>query len=123
VEPTELFVEVLRGATELPEELRARAPGVRGCEESPFDESYLAFLDEMIHLSPRGPEWTERLRRRRAGLAPFCGVRLVSGHLRVGTSDFWVKIDPRTRRVVYWEEYRGCYRAADPTAAPDPAGM
>lgn len=118
----DLFVEVLRGANGLPEELRSRASDVRGGEDSCFDESYIAFLDEQIQLSPRGPEWTERLKRRRTGLAPFCGVRLIDGHVRVGASDFWVKIDPRTRQVVYWEEHRDEHRAAEQAIAPDGAG-
>src|SRR5262245_2500202 len=101
-EPKGLFVEVLSGPNGLPEELRSRAHEARGREESSFDESYFAFLDEQIELSPRGPEWTERLKVRRAGLAPLCGVRLVSGHVRAGTSGLTVYIDPRTRQVVYW---------------------
>jgi hypothetical protein len=105
-EPKDLFVQVVREANGLPEELRARASEASGCDESYFDESYIAFLDEQIQLSPRGPEWTERLKRRRAGLAPFCGVRLIDGHVRTEASEFWVKVDRETRQVVFWEEYR-----------------
>src|SRR5262245_15497981 len=107
---TDLFWQVVRTASELPEPARS-AVAVSRCNESRFDETYIAFLDKQIELSPRGPEWTERLRRRRAGLAPYCGVPLVSGHVRVGTSGFTIYVDPATRRVVYWEEYEGEFRA------------
>jgi hypothetical protein len=115
----DLFVEVLREANELPEGLRSPAAEVRDCSESCFDESYLAFLDEQIQLSPRGPAWTERLKRRRTGLAPFCGVELVSGHVRSGTSGFTVYINPRTRQVVYCEEYHDEYKVAKPGPPPE----
>ena len=62
------------------------------------------FLDEQIRLSPRGPEWTVILRRRREGLRSFCLVPLISGHIRTGHFDTWVKIDPKTHTVVFWEQ-------------------
>ena len=99
----ELFIEVVRGCQDLPAEVRSCAADARGVEEACFDETYIQFLDEQIHLSPRGPEWTEILRRRREGLRSFCSVPLVSGHIRVGRFDTWVKIDPNTRAVVFWE--------------------
>jgi hypothetical protein len=114
--PRDLFVEVLSAAADPPEALRSHAHEVSGCEESAFDESYLEFLDEQIRLGPRGPEWTERLERRRAGLEPFCGVRMVSGHVRAGTSGYTVYIDPRSRAVVYWEEYPEMYSRGDGSA-------
>lgn len=67
-------------------------------------ESYIEFLDEQIGLSPRGPEWTEILRRRRDGLRSFCRVPLVSGRIRVGRFDTWIKVDPERRSVVFWEQ-------------------
>jgi hypothetical protein len=102
----DLFVQILQGASELPEGLRSRDFEVQSCEESRFDESYIAFLDEQIQLSPRGPEWAERLKRRRTGLAPYCRVELISGHVRAGTSGFTVYVDPSSREVVYCEEYQ-----------------
>lgn len=117
-----LILEVLYEAEDLSQKLRSQPPEVRSCEKCSFDESYIAFLDKQIQLSPRGPEWTERLKRRRKGLAPFCGVQLVSGHVRIGTSGITVHIHPKTRRVVYWEEYQNEYGTADPDAAPDRGG-
>ena len=104
MQPSELFTEVVRGCEELPADVRARAHEARGVEESCFDESYIEFLDTQIHLSPRGPEWTEILRRRRERLRPFCRVPLLSGHVRVGRFDTWIKIDPTDRAVVFWEQ-------------------
>jgi hypothetical protein len=105
-----LFNEVVRAADDLPAELRAGE--LTDCRESCFDETYVEFLDEQIELSPRGPEWTERLTTRRKGLAPFCRVRLICGHVRAGTTGYTVYIEPQSRCVVYWEEYQDHYRVA-----------
>ena len=104
MKPDELFIEAVRGCQDLPADVRSHVADARGVEESCFDESYIQFLDEQIHLSPRGPEWTAILRRRREGLHSFCSVPLVSGHIRVGLFDTWIKIDPKTRAVVFWEQ-------------------
>ena len=101
----QLFIEVVSNAAELPAELAAHAAGVRACERLSFDETYLEFLDTQIRLSPRGPEWTERLTRRRAGLAPFCGATLIRGDVRTAAVDYTVYVDPDHRRIVYWEQY------------------
>ena len=100
-----LFVEAVRAAADLPTLLRDHALDVTGLEEHRFDESYIGFLDEQISLSPRGPEWTERLTRRRAALLPFCGITLLRGRVQVGEVVFTVEIDPKTRAVVHWEKY------------------
>jgi len=104
VKPDELFIEVVRNSNELPSEVRSGVHEARGVEESRFDESYIQFLDEQIRLSPRGPEWTKILERRRTGLRPFCNVSLVSGHIRTGRFDTWIKIDPKKKAVVFWEQ-------------------
>lgn len=101
-----LFVEVVRGTESLPGSLREHADAVRDLEESRFDKSYIEFLDEQIRLSPRGPEWTERLKRRRAALLSFCDVTLLRGSVRVGEIDFTVQINPKTRTVIHWEQYK-----------------
>jgi hypothetical protein len=104
MKPTELFAEVVRNSTELPSEVRSSIHKARGIEESCFDETYIQFLDEQIRLSPRGPEWTEILRRRREGLRSFCNVSLISGHIRTGNFDTWIKIDPKKKTIVFWEQ-------------------
>ena len=104
MKPSELFVEVVRNSDKLPQAVRLQAHEARGVEESRFDKSYIEFLDEQIRFSPRGPEWTEILRRRRNGLHLYCDVPLVSGHIRTGRFDTWVKIDPKTRAVIFWEQ-------------------
>ena len=115
-DPTRQFWDVVRAAAELPEPVRSGTVGFGPPGVSAFDETYIAFLDEQIGLGARGPAWTERLRVRRAGLAPYCGAPLVSGHVRAGTSGFTVYVDPAARRVVYWEEYPDEFRAADAAA-------
>lgn len=100
----EIFIEAVRASQELPADVRSHAAHASGVEESCFDDTYLQFLDEQIHLSPRGREWTAILRRRRDGLRPFCGVTLLSGRIRVGACDTWVKVDPQRRAVVFWEQ-------------------
>ncbi len=100
----DLFTEIVRACNELPGDVRSQADKARGVEETCFDESYIEFLNTQIRLSPRGPEWTEILKRRREGLRQFCGVTLLSGHVRVGRFDTWVKIDPNRRAVVFWEQ-------------------
>ncbi len=69
-----------------------------------FDASYLEFLDEQIRMSPRGPEWSALLSRRRAALLPFRGVPLLRGSVRVGDILFTVRVHPETGSVIHWEE-------------------
>ena len=102
---TELFVEVVRATASLPAPLREHADEVRGLEEHSFDASYIEFLDIQTRLGPRGPEWTERLIRRRAALLPYCDVTLLRGRVRASTLDFTVEIHPESRAVVHWEQY------------------
>jgi hypothetical protein len=101
----DLFIEAVRGAEGLPAPLHEHADEVTALEETCFDESYIEFLDTQIRLNPRGQEWTERLKRRRAALLPFCGVTLLRGRVRVGDADFTVRVHPATRTVILWEEY------------------
>ena len=100
-----LFAEAVRAMASLPASLREHAEEVTGLKEHRFDESYIEFLDTQIGLSPRGPEWTERLKSRRAALLPFVGVTLLRGRVQVGEVDFTVEIHPETKVVVHWEEY------------------
>jgi len=90
---------------QLPASLREHANDVADLQEHQFDQSYIDFLDVQIRLSPRGPDWTERLKHRRAGLLPFCDVTLLHGRVRVGDIGFTVEIDPKTRAVIHWEQY------------------
>ncbi|SRR6266516_7258933 len=99
------FIEVVRVCESLPQEVRSHAHEALAVEESRFDESYIEFLDTQIQLSPRGPDWTARLRRRREELLPYCGVTLLHGVVPVGNSHFSVYTIPEQRAVVYWEEY------------------
>lgn len=99
------FAEAIRGEPGLPALFRQRAADVTAMEERRLDESYLEFLDSQIELSPRGPEWTAVLVRRRAALLSYCGVILCSGTVRVGDTMYIAKLHPATGRVVHWEEW------------------
>ena len=100
-----LFIQTVRTTQTLPAPLRDHADDVTALEEHRFDRSYIDFLDEQIRLSPRGPEWTERLKHRRADLLPFCDTTLLRGRVRVGELDFTVEIDPESRAVIHFEQY------------------
>jgi hypothetical protein len=100
-----LFAEIVRANKSLPASLREHADEVEALEEHRLDQSYIEFLDTQIRLNPRGPDWTERLKRRRAALAPFAGVTLLRGKVRIENSDFTVEIQPENKVVVHWEEY------------------
>jgi hypothetical protein len=104
MEDFELFRQAVQDCKDLPADVRTHVADARSVEKSRFDESYIEFLDEQIRLSPRGPQWTEVLRRRRDTLRSFCRVSLLSGHIRVGQVDTWVKVDPKRRMVVFWEQ-------------------
>lgn len=101
------FIASVNKCTDLPQSVRDAASTVQGLEEHSFDTSYLEFLDEQIELNARGDEWSDRLRRRRSGLAEWCGRPLLNGKIAVGVDDYTVNVDRQTRSVVYWEKYEG----------------
>ena len=106
-----LFVEAVQKMSQLPASLREHASEVTSLEQHRFDESYIEFLDTQIRLSPRGPEWTARLTRRRSALLPYCGVALLRGRVQIGKIVFTVEVHPDTRAIIHWEEYE--YDSAD----------
>ena len=101
----ELFIDIVSKAPGVPAQLAAHAVDVRGCEQSSFDSSYMEFLDTQIRLGARGPEWTERLARRRMDLSPYRGIALIRGSVRSASADYTVYVDANRRNVVFWEEY------------------
>jgi hypothetical protein len=105
------FIAAVRNCSGLPQPARVAAATVQGLEETRFDSSYLDFLDEQIELNARGDKWSERLRRRRSGLADWCDRPLLQGRIVVGSDEYWVTVDRETQPVVYWEEYAGMYDA------------
>jgi hypothetical protein len=104
VNAKDTFVTAVERCPELPNAVREAALQ-SSVEEHSFDQSYIAFLDTQIRLSPRGPEWTERLKKRREGLLPFTGRQLLRSSLHVGSDDYTVEVDPAAEAVVYWERY------------------
>lgn len=98
------FVSAVQRCLELPQAVR-EAARQSAVEQHSFDQSYNGFLDTQIRLSPRGPEWTERLTRRREGLLPFAGRQLLRSSVQVGSDDYTVEVDPEAGAVVYRERY------------------
>lgn len=106
--PNDGFMDLWKTASGIPAPLVGTAVEVVSCRESWFDQSYMDFLDTQIGLDARGPQWTDRLRRRRAALATMCGMRLISATVRTagsGSTFYSVHIDPVRKAVVHWEEY------------------
>lgn len=60
VNAKDTFVSAVERCLELPQAVR-EAARQSAVEQHSFDQSYIGFLDTQIRLSPRGPEWTERL--------------------------------------------------------------
>ena len=98
------FIAAVERCQELPETVR-EATKNSAIEEHSFDQSYIQFLDTQIELSPRGPDWTERLKKRREGLFPFTGKHLLRSIVEVGTHNYSIEVDPRAESVGYWERY------------------
>lgn len=111
----EVFAAAVRGCSELPQIVHYAASSAQGLEESSLDSTYLDFLDEQIGLNARGNEWSDRLRRRRAGLASWCDRTLIYGRIPVGTDDYTAWVDWQTQSVVYWEKYANINETGRPT--------
>ena len=103
------FIAAVRDCSDLPQSVRDAAATAQGLEESCIDSTYLDFLDEQIELNARGDEWSDRLRRRRSGLADWCDYPLLDGRIVVGPDEYAFKVDRVTQSVVYWEEYAGMH--------------
>lgn len=101
----ELFIEAVGKAKDLPEELRTHADQVKALSQTSYDRPFLDLLETQIKSSSRGPEWTEMLKQRRDALLPFCDKTLLKGRLEIGKDAYWVKVDPETQTVIYWERY------------------
>jgi hypothetical protein len=97
----DIFVSAIQADESLPFELRDKAIGVTNLEERKFDSSYIEFLDGQIALGPRGPEWTEILKRRKEALLPYCDRITWSGNI----AGFTVRIDPEKQTVILWEQH------------------
>jgi hypothetical protein len=100
---TKHFSETVLAASDLPAWVGKNVASVRGLDEKILDQSYLDFLDEQIALSPRGPEWTKVLQKRRAALAGHCGKNSISGIISEGEKNCFVKIDSESKKILYWE--------------------
>lgn len=100
-----IFSKAIAASEELPRVIRENVRNVTALETHIFDVSYLNFLDEQTRVEPRGPEWSERLRRRRTALSPFVNRVLIRGAFRTFNSYYTIEVDPDSERVVHWEKY------------------
>ena len=78
-------------------------------QKSKFDKTYIDFLDSQIKLCPRGEEWNARLIERRNKLIEYIDIDLIDAHVRCGNDDYWIKVDPKTNKVVYIEVYNDIF--------------
>lgn len=98
-------ISALREASDIPAILRAMAASAVMVSVRTFDESYIEFLMTQIKLEPRGPQWTEVMKRRIKLLEPYCDCPLIDAHVLAGENiTFWIKVDPETERLVFWEQ-------------------
>jgi hypothetical protein len=97
------FLLAIRSSPDLPAEAKSNEVEVRGLEISSFDRTYMEFLDSQIDVCPRGPEWNEILKSRREALETYCDRELIDGRIVAGNTSYWVKVDPVSHKVVYWE--------------------
>jgi hypothetical protein len=97
------FVEAVQKSDQVPDLVRIHVAETTGVKERVVQADYLQFLEQQIALEPRGPEWTEVLRKRRDVLIPFLGRRLLSGHILIGNDTYFIDVCPETNRVVRCE--------------------
>jgi len=100
---TALVREAVHARPDLPSLLRDHIADAH-VDISTFDQTYLDFLDSQIALEPRGPEWTEILKRRRAALTPYCDVPFVRAAIVLPDRIFFIRVHPDTREIIHWEE-------------------
>jgi hypothetical protein len=101
-----LFTQIVLAASDLPEWVRDNIGNVRGVEQHVLDQNYLKFLGEQIKFSPRGPKWSEVLQKRHDVLAPHLGKMLMSGTVAAGTDHCYLKLEPESKCVLYWEVFK-----------------
>jgi hypothetical protein len=99
------FSQIVMASHDLPPWVRDAIQSVDGVEEHILDQSYLRFLEEQIDLAPRGPEWTNVLEKRREALSNYCGKPLLSGIISSAQKRCYIRTDPESKSVVYWDAY------------------
>lgn len=103
--PRETLIQIIRLARNIPTDVFENIEAIQSVEETTFDQTYIEFLEEQISLSPRGPDWTARLVKRKDACKPYCSVPLIGGRLELLEKDYSIRVDPSEGKVVYIEEY------------------
>lgn len=101
----DIFIEAIKKSDKISKPITSEIDKNCSIHEKSFDESYLQFLDEQIQLNTRGDDWTHRLIQRRNQLTPFCNRILLDCKISNGKHEYWIKIDPPKKEIVYFEEY------------------
>jgi len=102
----QLFHESVAKRADLPSWIVCYSISESELRRHTFDKSYLDFLDEQIALSPRGPEWTQRLIKRKESLTNFCDRELIGCSLNHDSDSITIEIDPIEQKVIHWEIYQ-----------------
>ena len=98
-----MFSQTVMNSRDLPSWAQSHVESARDVQMRVFDQSYIEFLDEQITLSPRGPEWTGILQKRRDVLLAFCDKPLINGVISAGRKHCSIKVDPESKTIVHWE--------------------
>ncbi|MCP4455772.1 MAG: hypothetical protein GY809_30300 [Planctomycetes bacterium] len=101
----DIFVQIVQGASELPDLLRTHASEAKQVTASVLAESFLSLLEMQIKQSSRGPQWADKLKDRKHAMQPYCGQRLLKGRIDIGIDVYWIQVSPDAMEVVYWELY------------------
>ncbi|CAN5658827.1 hypothetical protein BH11VER1_BH11VER1_36420 [soil metagenome] len=100
----EKLIQIIRLAPNISPDVIENIESIQDVEESTFDQTYLEFLEEQISLSPRGPDWTARLLKRKDAYLPYCSVPLIRGRLDLIEKTYSIRVDPNKGNVVHIEE-------------------
>ena len=101
----DLFIQVVQEAEGLPQVLRDHAAEAKMVTGSVLQASFLSLLDAQIQQSSHGPEWTDKLKRRKEAMSPYVNKRLLKGRIDIGIDVYWIQVAPDSKELVYWELY------------------
>lgn len=102
-EDKEMFVTAVRNNPDIPEEIKSNADSVVDLVKAICSKTYFELLDEQIETCPKGPEWQEILKSRRAALKNYCGKSLLRGLIQHDGKNVNIRVNPKNQIVVHWE--------------------
>jgi len=99
----EICIRAIQNDERISEAVKKKVDAITNIEIHRFDSSYLEFLESQIELSPRGPEWAERLKKRMKNISEYTDQELARCSLDDSNERFAFEIDPITQTVIHWE--------------------